>query len=139
MFGLKKAYVTRTLKRNALRKGLLGGSPFWRAIWAGQLLLKGWGKVSKSGDAPIVFTESLKQGEAWTLVHAPEKTRKKRRQFLSTPSAERINEILGPDRVTPPPPTRREVRATKKQQKSDVKQTKKAEKEIHRVSAPSEP
>ncbi len=93
MFLFKKAYIQRTLRRNALRKGLLGGSPFWRIIWAGQLLLKGWGKVSKGGEPPITFDEPLKEGEVWALVHELEQSRRGRgegRRF-----------VVGPKRKTP--------------------------------------
>ena len=150
-FFLKKAYIVRTLKRNALRKGLLGGSPLWRAVWAGQLLVKGWSKVSKGGEAPIAFTEPLKEGEVWAVVHEPELTRKGRgegrklligpkrtalgataltgaalgnvgRRIIEAPSAERINAILGSDVVEDPPPTRRERRAGKKHEKAIAKQ-----------------
>jgi hypothetical protein len=150
MFLFKKAYIQRTLRRNALRKGLLGGSPLWRIIWAGQLLLKGWGKVSKGGEPPITFDEPLKEGEVWAIVHEPEQSRRGRgegrrfvvgpkrkpprgnvmtgtalgtvgKRILEAPSASRINEILGVDAVSDPPPTRSQRRSAKKAAKADRK------------------
>ena len=156
-FFLKKAYIERTLKRNALRKGLLGGSPLWRAVWAGQLLLKGWGKISKGGEAPITFDESIGEGEAWAIVHEPEQSRKGRgegrtlligpkrtapranvmtgtalgtigKRILEAPSAERINEILGANVVEEPPPSRSQRRAARKADRARAKSDHRTEK-----------
>ena len=156
-FFLKKAYIQRTLKRNALRKGLLGGSPLWRAVWAGQLLLKGWGKISKGGEAPITFDESIGEGEAWAIVHEPEQSRKGRgegralligpkrtapranvmtgtalgtigKRILEAPSAERINEILGANVVEEPPPSRSQRRAARKADRARAKSEHRTEK-----------
>ncbi|MFT7473164.1 MAG: hypothetical protein ACI81L_000075 [Verrucomicrobiales bacterium] len=142
----KKSYIKRTLRMNAVRKGLLGGSLFWRVVWVSQLFLKGWSKASKRGEAPILFSEPLKEGDAWTIVHEPERSRRGRgegrkmlvgpkrkapragvmsgsalgwvgQRILDAPSAERINQILGVDVVTEPPPTRKAIRAAKKDAK----------------------
>jgi len=155
-FFLKKDYIVRLLRTNALRKGLLGGSPFWRVVWGLQLANKAWNKLTKDkDDAPVVFDESLEEGGVWALVHEPEQSRKGRgegRKFLigpkrtapranamtgtalatvgarilEAPSAERINEILGVDAVTDPPPSRAQKRATKKAAKRAKKAAKKA-------------
>ncbi len=156
-FFLKKAYIQRTLKRNALRKGLLGGSPLWRAVWAGQLLLKGWGKISKGGEAPITFDESISEGDAWAIVHEPEQSRKGRgegrtlligpkrsapranvmtgtalgtigKRILEAPSADRINEILGANVVEDPPPSRSQRRAARKADRAREKSDHRTEK-----------
>ena len=156
-FFLKKAYIQRTLKRNALRKGLLGGSPLWRAVWAGQLLLKGWGKISKGGEAPITFDESINEGDAWAIVHEPEQSRKGRgegrtlligpkrsapranvmtgtalgtigKRILEAPSADRINEILGANVVEDPPPSRSQRRAARKADRAREKSDHRTEK-----------
>lgn len=149
----KKDLIVRTLRRNALRKGLLGGSPLWRAVWGVQLALKGWNKISKGGEAPIEFDESLDEGGVWALVHEPEQSRKGRgegrkaiigpkrtapranvmtgtalatigKKILEAPSADRINEILGADAVTAPPLSRSQKRAAKKAEKLAVKTAK---------------
>ena len=147
---LNKATVARLIRSNALRKGLLGGSPFWRAVWVVSFLRRRWNKVSKGGEAPITFTEPLKEGEAWTLVHVPEDSARGRGEgrklvlgprrarpratalagpalsaigakILEAPSAERINQILGETVVEDPPPSRAQIRATKKAQKVQAK------------------
>ena len=153
-FFLKKTYIKRLLKSNALRKGLLGGSPFWRVVWGAQLLLKGWNKISKDADdAPIEFNEPLQEGQVWAVVHEPEQSRKGRgegrkmligpqraapranamtgtalatvgKKILEAPSAERINSILGVDAVTDPPPSRSQKRMAKKTAKRAAKATK---------------
>jgi len=149
---------------NALRKGLLGGSLFWRVVWFSQLLFKGWGKVSKRGEAPVVFTESLKAGDAWTIVHEAERSRRGRgegrkmiigpkrkapragvlsgpalsyvgKRILDAPSAERINQILGVEVVTDPPPRRKVVRAAKKIAKKDGKKAVKAARKLAKSEA----
>ena len=146
-----KSTAIRLLKSRALRQGLIGGSPFWRALWIAQFGYKQFSKLSKGGeDAPIGFDEPLKEGEVWALVHEPEKTKKGRgegRKFvigpkrkksranimtglalgvigekiLEAPSAERINQILGEDVFDPPPLTKAQKRAAKKADKLQAK------------------
>ena len=153
-FFLKKDYIVRLLRSNALRKGLLGGSPFWRVVWGLQLANKAWNKLTKDkDDAPIVFDESLEEGGVWALVHEPEQSRKGRGEgrkmlvgpkrsapranvmtgtalatiggkILEAPSAERINAILGTEAVADPPPSRYQKRAAKKAAKRSVKTAK---------------
>ena len=142
--------IKRLVKARALRQGLLGGSPIWRAVWVSQFLYKQFSKVSKGGDPPVSFDEPLKEGEVWAVVHEPEKTKKGRgegRKFLigpkrkpkransmtglalgvmgekilSAPSPERINQILGEDVFEPPKPTRAELREAKKATKEAKK------------------
>ena len=140
---LKSSTIKRMVKTNALRQGLFGGSPLWRAVFVGQFLMKGWNRLSKGGEAPVTFTEPLTEGEAWTLVHVPEKSargrgegrrlivgpkRKRPRasalvgpalsavgaKILEAPSAERINAIVGENVVEDPKPSRRQRRREKK-------------------------
>ncbi|NNC79956.1 MAG: hypothetical protein HKN94_07355 [Acidimicrobiales bacterium] len=113
----RSSYLKRTVKMNALRKGLIGGSPVWRTVWVLSAVRKFWSKVSKKGEAPVVFEEDLDEGTAWTLVHVPENSRHGRK-LLSKPSAERVNSILGVDMT--PPPTRRERRKAKKAAKAEA-------------------
>ena len=88
----RKATVKRMIRANALRKGLLGGSPFWRFIWFAGLTRRLWGRVSKHGDAPVVFSEDLPEGEAYVISHAPERSRRGRgdgRRLLVGPKRKR--------------------------------------------------
>lgn len=156
--------VARLIKTNALRKGLLGGHPLWRAVWVAQLLRKGWSRISKGGEAPVTFSEPLSEGTAWTLVHVPEDSKRGRgdgRKFvvgpkrarpratalagpalsavgakiLEAPSAERINAILGQDVVADPPLSRGAQRRLARAEKRRAKATAKAAKAQAKVDA----
>ncbi|MEO0494622.1 MAG: hypothetical protein AAF081_14525 [Actinomycetota bacterium] len=74
------AYLKRTVRFNATRKGLLGGSRPWLVVF-GLLRLAAWsGKVTKRGDAPVKFGESLQPGESFVITHiAPPKKERRRR------------------------------------------------------------
>ncbi len=143
----RRGYLKRVISMNALRKGLIGGSPMWRTIWVLGIVRRFWSKVSKKGEAPIEFSESLAEGEAWTLVHIPEKSRRGRgegrkaligprrtppraneaaseglaamgRRILAAPDPARINQIIGADVVADPEPTRRERRQLRRAEKA---------------------
>lgn len=147
---VKTSTLKRLVKARALRQGLIGGSPVWRAVWIAQFAYKQFAKVSKGGEAPITFDEPLKEGEVWAVVHEPEKTRKglgKGRKFIvgpkrtkprastltglalgvvgqkiiEAPSPERINQILGEDVFEPTPLTRKQKRATAKAAKAEAR------------------
>jgi hypothetical protein len=123
----------------------------WRTVWVLITLRRGWSKVSKSGEGPIKFTEPLREGEAWEVVHVPEDSMRGRgegRMFfigpkrkaprataiappaiahigariLEAPSAARVNEILGVNLVSDPEPSRYERRAERKAAKRALKQ-----------------
>lgn len=161
---LKRSYIKRVVRMNATRKGLLGGSTPWRAVWVLLTLRKGWSKVSKSGDAPVTFTEPLREGEAWTIVHVPEQSKRGRGEgrkmligpkrkpprataiapaalasigtrILEAPSAERVNQILGKDLVTDPPPSRYAKRVAVKESRAAQKASAKAAKKADKASA----
>ncbi len=68
------AYLKRTFRLNATRKGLLGGDRFWLAMFGVLQLAKWSGKVTKRGEAPIRFSELLKPGEALIIRHLDAKT-----------------------------------------------------------------
>lgn len=160
---LKRGYIKRVIRLNATRKGLLGGSTPWRAVWVMLTLRKGWSKVSKSGEAPVTFTEPLKEGEAWTIVHVPEESKRGRgegrkfgigprrkpprataiappalaeigRRIVEAPSAERVNEILGVELVSDPEPSRYARRQDRKAEKRAARQERKAEKAAARLA-----
>jgi hypothetical protein len=146
-----KRVMRRKFRTKAVRKGLVGGSRMWRAIWVLMTLRNGWARLSKSGGAPIKFTEPLREGEAWEVVHVPEDSRRGRgegRMFfigpkrkapratamappaiahigariLEAPSAARVNEILGVDLVSDPEPSPYQRRAERKAAKRALKQ-----------------
>lgn len=162
----RSGYLKRIIKMNATRKGLLGGSPLWRAVWLMLTLRKGWSKVSKSGEAPIAFTEPLNEGEAWTVVHVPEQSKRGRgegrkmlvgprrtapratemkapalesigRRILEAPSAARVNEILGVDLVADPEPSRYALRSAAKAEKAARRADAKAAKKAAKLAARS--
>lgn len=77
------AYVKRTVRFNATRKGLLGGSRPWLAVFGLMQLVKWSGKVTKRGDAPIKFGESLQPGESFVISHVAPPTKAKKRKGSS--------------------------------------------------------
>ena len=70
------SYLKRTFRFNATRKGLLGGSRFWLTMFGLLQVAKWSGKVTKRGDAPIKFSESLKPGESFVVRHVDAATAK---------------------------------------------------------------
>lgn len=70
------AYLKRTVRFNATRKGLLGGSRFWLVVFGVLRLAKWSGKVTKRGEAPIQFSEALQTGESFVVRHVDAKTAK---------------------------------------------------------------
>ena len=70
------AYLKRTVRFNATRKGLLGGNRLWLTVFGLLQLAKWSGKVTKRGEAPIKFSESLKPGESFVVRHIDATTAK---------------------------------------------------------------
>lgn len=62
-------YVKRTIRYNSLHKGLLGGSRFWLGMFVAGYLARWSGKVTKRGEMPILFSDSLKPGESYVIRH----------------------------------------------------------------------
>lgn len=149
---LRSTYIKRVIATNSVRKGLIGGSGFWRLIWLIRLARRNWTKVSKKGEMPIVHSEAIGEGEAWTMVHVPEESRRGRgegRKFLIGPkrtkpkatsvtsaamgyagkklveagSAKAMNGFLGAKIVEDPPLSRRQRRKQKKSAKADGKRS----------------
>ena len=88
----RRPTVKRIVRRKALRRGLLGGSLLWRIIWFAGQARRLWAKVSKSGEAPVVFTEDLPEGEVYVISHSPEKSRRGRgdgRRYVVGPKRRR--------------------------------------------------
>ena len=98
---INRQTIIRLIRTNALRKGLFGGHPLWRAVWVFQLLRKGWNRISKGGEAPVTFSEPITEGTAWTLVHVPENSKRGRgdgRQLVVGPkrARPRATALAGP-------------------------------------------
>jgi hypothetical protein len=75
---LRKGFLRRYIRMNALRRGLLGGSRPWLAIFVLGLLRRRVGKVTKRGEMPLVLSEALKPGEALLITHLAPKRRGRR-------------------------------------------------------------
>ncbi len=67
--GFGPTLVKRTVRRNSIRKGLLGGSRFWLAIFAAGYVARWSGKVTKRGEMPIRFSEAIGPGEEMVIRH----------------------------------------------------------------------
>lgn len=63
------AYVRRTIRMNSIRKGLLGGSRFWLAVFAAGYVGRWSKKVAKRGEMPVEFSEKLQPGQAYEIRH----------------------------------------------------------------------
>lgn len=70
--GSGPSFVKRTVRRNSIRKGLLGGSRFWLTIFGLRYVARWSGKVTKRGEMPIQFSEELAQGEQLVIRHTNE-------------------------------------------------------------------
>ena len=75
---LRKGVLRRYIRMNALRRGLLGGSRPWLAVFVLGLLGRQMGKVTKRGEMPLVLSEALKPGEALLITHIAPKRRGRR-------------------------------------------------------------
>jgi len=64
-----RAYLSRTIRMNSIRKGLLGGSGFWRTIFLARVVGSKIRTVTKRGEMPIRFSEKLEVGETFTVSH----------------------------------------------------------------------
>jgi len=67
--GFGPTYVKRTVRMNGIRKGLLGGSRFWLAIFGLGYVARWSGKVTKRGEMPVKFSEALQPGEEIVIRH----------------------------------------------------------------------
>ena len=77
------AYLKRTIRFKATRQGLLGGSRRWLAVFGLLQFLKWSGKVTKRGEAPIKFGESLELGESFLITHMAPPSRASKRKGSS--------------------------------------------------------
>lgn len=67
--GFGPSYVRRTVRVNSIRKGLLGGSRFWLAVFGLGYVARWSGKVTKRGEMPVRFSEALAPGEELVIRH----------------------------------------------------------------------
>ena len=67
--GFGPTYVKRTVRMNSIRKGLLGGSRFWLAVFAAGFVARWSGKVTKRGEMPVRYSERLEPGESIVITH----------------------------------------------------------------------
>jgi hypothetical protein len=75
---LRKGFLRRYIRMNALRRGLLGGSRPWLAIFVLGMLRRQMGKVTKRGEMPLRLSEALKPGESMIITHIAPKRRGRR-------------------------------------------------------------
>ena len=66
---LGPASLKRTFRSNATRKGLLGGDRFWLVMFVFLQIAKCSGKITKRGEAPVTFSETLRPGESFVIRH----------------------------------------------------------------------
>ncbi len=66
-----RAYLSRTIRLNSIRKGLLGGSKFWLTVFGVRFVGSRIQIITKRGEKPIRFSESLAVGETLTISHRP--------------------------------------------------------------------
>jgi len=64
-----RAYLSRTIRFNSVRKGLFGGSGFWLSVFAARFVSKRLRSVTKRGEMPIRFSEGLKVGQVLEISH----------------------------------------------------------------------
>jgi hypothetical protein len=67
--GFGPTYVKRTIRMNSMQKGLFGGSRFWLTVFAAGYVLRWTGKVTKRGEMPVRYSESLRPGEEIVIRH----------------------------------------------------------------------
>ncbi len=67
--GFGPTYAKRMIRMNSVRKGLFGGSRFWLTIFGLSYLVRWSGKVTKRGEMPIRFSETLLPGEELVIRH----------------------------------------------------------------------
>ena len=67
--GFVPSRVKRTIRMNSIRKGLLGGSRFWLAVFVMGCTARWAGKVTKRGEMPVRYSEALGPGEELVIRH----------------------------------------------------------------------
>jgi hypothetical protein len=75
----RRGFLRNYIRLNAFRRGLLGGSRPWLAVFVLSLLGRRVGKVTKRGAMPVLLSEALKPGEAMLITHIAPKRRRRGR------------------------------------------------------------
>ncbi len=58
-----------TVRVNSFRKGLLGGSRVWLAVFVARFVFRWLAKVFKRTEIPVKFSERLALGESLVIRH----------------------------------------------------------------------
>jgi hypothetical protein len=61
--------VKRYIRFNGLRRGVLGGSRFWTALFVASHAGRWASKVAKRGPMPVVTSDALAPGEGLVIRH----------------------------------------------------------------------
>ncbi len=61
--------LKQTVRTNALRRGLLGSSRPWLVVFAVLRIAKWSSKITKRGEAPIAFRQTLSPGQSFVITH----------------------------------------------------------------------
>jgi len=61
--------VRRAIRRNSLRRGLLGGEPLWRAVFVVRQLARWSSKAAKRDEMPVRFSQRLRPGDGIAITH----------------------------------------------------------------------
>lgn len=69
MARLGSAAVAETVRVNSFRKGLLGGSRLWLAVFAARMVLRWLARVTKRSEMTVKFSEKLAPGESLEIRH----------------------------------------------------------------------
>lgn len=64
-----RASVRHTIRRNSVRRGLLGGEPLWRAVFVARQLARWSAKASKRGEMPVRLSQTLRPGDGLAITH----------------------------------------------------------------------
>ncbi len=63
------APVFESLRTNSFRKGLLGGSRVWTAVFVARFVCRWLARALKKGDMPVKYSERLAPGETLVIRH----------------------------------------------------------------------
>ena len=74
----RRGILRNYIRLNAFRRGLLGGSRPWLAVFVLSLLGRRVGKITKRGVMPVLLSEALKPGESMLITHLAPKRRGRR-------------------------------------------------------------
>lgn len=65
----RHGFVKRYVRYNSVRRGLLGGSRFWTAVFAARYASRFMTKVTKRGEMPVITSDRLEAGEGVVIRH----------------------------------------------------------------------